>query len=110
MPDMATVLWEGPPPPPSLTSLLAAEGHQWVTRGAAEVAIVCTSSRGRPPVAPGRGLPWLWASQARLSPQLATEAALSGAYDALWLGAADAPRRLVARVSEMAVPEPAPEP
>src|SRR5512140_2036006 len=95
---MATVLWEGPPPPPSLTSLLAAEGHKLVTRGAAEVAIVCTSSSARLPAAPMPGLPWLWACQARLSPLLATEAALAGAYDALWLGGADALRRLVARV------------
>ncbi|MFL5346149.1 MAG: sigma-54 interaction domain-containing protein [Hyalangium sp.] len=107
---MATVLWEGPPPPSSLTALLATEGHQLVTRGAAEVAVVCTSSAARLPASPMPGLPWLWACQARLSPQLATEAALAGAYDALWLGAADAPRRLVARVSEMAVPEPAPAP
>jgi len=107
---MATVLWEGLPPPKSLNSLLTAEGHRLVTRGPAEVAVVCTPTAARLPSAPRPGMRWLWASQARLSPLLATEAALAGAYDALWLGETAAPRRLVARLSEMAVPEPAPAP
>ena len=107
---MATVLWEGLPPPKSLNSLLATAGHRLVTRGSADVAVVCTPTAARLPSAPRAGLKWLWASQARLSPLLATEAALAGAYDALWLGDAEAPRRLVARLSEMAVPEPAPAP
>jgi transcriptional regulator with PAS, ATPase and Fis domain len=107
---MANVHWEGPVPPPSLTTLLASGGFALVEPAAAEVVVVCTSAADRLPQTPGRGVPWLWASQVRLPPHMATQAALAGAYDSLWLGDADAPRRLLARLAELAVPEPLPAP
>jgi transcriptional regulator with PAS, ATPase and Fis domain len=105
---MATIRWEGAPPPPPLSSRLASEGHRLVTRGAAELVVVCTPSAARVPTPSVAALPWVWASRARIPPLLATEAALAGAYDTVWLGAEDGPRRLLARLAELATPEPAP--
>ncbi|WP_158501770.1 sigma-54-dependent Fis family transcriptional regulator [Vitiosangium sp. GDMCC 1.1324] len=105
---MATILWEGAAPPPSLSAQLAAEGHQLVTKGAAGLSVVCTAS-ARVPSPSATGLPWVWACRTRIPSLLTTEAALAGAYDSVWLGAEDGPRRLLARLAELATPEPAPE-
>ncbi|MGZ3457999.1 MAG: sigma 54-interacting transcriptional regulator, partial [Archangium sp.] len=105
---MATILWEGAAPPPAHAAPLAAEGHPLVTRGEAALCVVCTASATRVPSPPTSGLPWLWASRARLPAPLTTEAALAGAYDSVWLGAEDGPRRLLSRLGELATPEPPP--
>ncbi|MFL5353002.1 sigma 54-interacting transcriptional regulator [Archangium sp.] len=107
---MATILWEGAAPPAPLSARLTAEGHQLVTRGPAALAVVSTASASRVPSPPASGLPWVWACRARIPVLLTTEAALAGAYDAVWLGAEDGVRRLLSRLSELAIPEPAPAP
>ncbi|MBJ6760239.1 sigma 54-interacting transcriptional regulator [Myxococcaceae bacterium JPH2] len=105
---MANIRWEGPPPPSSLSARLTSAGHQLVSRGTVDVVVLHTASGARVPSAPPGGRPWVWASRAKLSPQAATEAALVGAYDALWLGAPTGPERLMARLAELAVPVTAP--
>ena len=74
----------------------------------APAAIVVAGRRNElPMMARTAGAPWLWVIPGEVSAELGMAAARAGAYDAIGLGEPNAAARLVARLRELATPQPA---
>ncbi len=103
---MYKIAWKGSPWPREVGKAFRAVRIDRVEEGAI-VTVVSTTNAKVPPAAVG---PWIWVTAAKLGDDLALAAARAGAYDAISLDDRDAPRRLVARIAELAAPAPAIDP
>jgi DNA-binding NtrC family response regulator len=106
------VLWSGRPADAKLRGALRAEGFELVDAAedggvGAPVAAVVATARAALPAAPGVEVPWLWLAGGAVSHDERTAAAAHGAYDVVEATRADSPRRLLARLRELAVAHPA---
>jgi len=101
----------GVPPQGALRTALEKVGVAVRASGGDDVALVVVQGKGTslPPPAPD-GKPWIWIAAREPGEQARTEAALLGAYDVIAADDAAAPKRLVERVRELLVDEPAPAP
>jgi DNA-binding NtrC family response regulator len=106
---MARLDWRGAPAPEAVVLALKKEGHAVVgPREAADVVVVSTATARTVPGAPAGTAPWLWVSATRVEVQAARLAVERGAYDAFGFEEKAAPRRLLARLSELAAEESVP--
>ncbi|HUQ08504.1 MAG TPA: sigma 54-interacting transcriptional regulator [Kofleriaceae bacterium] len=103
------VTWDGPAAPAMVTRALVAAGVTVLPRGGTgAIATIVTGRRNELPMAArGPGTPWLWVVPGEVSAELGMAAAKAGAYDAIGLGEPNAAARIVARVRELATPQPA---
>ncbi|HEY7170410.1 MAG TPA: sigma-54 dependent transcriptional regulator [Vicinamibacterales bacterium] len=109
---MQSLLWHGPPPPPSMSASLEQRGFHVRTGGNGDpqsALVVCTST-SRPPAAPDSAAGWLWVSRQPIADADAATAVLRGAYAVVSLSAADALEAIVNRAEELLTPDvPIPE-
>jgi transcriptional regulator with PAS, ATPase and Fis domain len=105
---MKHLLWSGTPPPRALAERLTAAGFRIVRPDDGEEPIVVATAAAAKVPAPRveRGR-WIWVAGSAVSPRLAADAILRGAYDVVAMTARDAADTLVARVDELLTPEPA---
>jgi len=104
---MPKLAWSGPDAPSDVVRALKSAGITLAREG--EATIVSTKDGKRAPPKPERG-PWLWVSAKAIDDGAARDAVLAGAYDAIVLSETKSVERLVARVQELAIPDPAPVP
>jgi DNA-binding NtrC family response regulator len=103
------VTWQGPSPPAAVRARLTAAGIRTQAAAAEGAArVVATADARRAPTPPGGGGSWIWVCGSELPLATAAEAIRRGAYEALSLRERDAAARLVARLEELAAPDPAP--
>jgi DNA-binding NtrC family response regulator len=107
---MKTVVWRGASPPPRVDAAIRAAGLTLARRGTDTEApiVVATAGAGRVPADPGSSAGWIWLCRMPVADGRRREAVLGGAYDVLSLRDADVAGRLVARLTELVVPLPAP--
>jgi transcriptional regulator with PAS, ATPase and Fis domain len=102
------VLWSGPPPEAALRATLRTEAIELVDGPGNDVtaAVVATPARAAVPAAPRAALPWVWLTRGNVSHEDIATAVARDAYDVIDVTAAGAGRRLLARLRELATPEP----
>ena len=108
---MENVAWRGLSPPVRIVRALGAAGFCVARNNAdaqADVWVISTSA-GRPPAAPRGIRRWIWAPRTAVDGTAAVTAVARGAYAVVGLNAADAEAKLVARLRELLVSEPAPD-
>src|SRR5262245_15206962 len=108
MTSMPILEWHGAAAPAALAAALRGAGFETARPGAtnAIAAVHCTSSGKRlPSPGPNTGN-WIWLCQATLDDGHRTEAIARGAYDAISLRDPHAADELIARLAELAVPQP----
>jgi DNA-binding NtrC family response regulator len=97
------VAWIGPGPSSTLRQRLAAKG---LSVGARDALARVIRSAELPQVE--SGLPWIWVSDRAVSPALALQATVAGAYDVIALDGRGAIERLARRLEELCATESTP--
>jgi DNA-binding NtrC family response regulator len=105
MAKSSSVVWSGSRAA-RIERALRAAGFDVTRAGVAAQAAIVASPRGSVPPGPAGGVPWIWLTPGRPASSELLAAARAGAYDAIGLGEPDAERRVVARLRELATPQP----
>ena len=98
---MIAIVWQGRRPSPAVRRLLEEAGFRLVPRGDQAAARIHATSK---PPADAGSLPWIWLPPAEVERDFLREAIRRGAYDA-FPSTPDGGPRLLARLTELAVPE-----
>ena len=109
--DMPAIAWSGAAPAATVIAAFQAARVVIERTDTSDLPLVIATQTGRRVPAPAidRGR-WLWWAANRPSDRQVTDAVLRGAYDVIWRDAPDAVPRLLARLAELRVDDPAPPP
>jgi DNA-binding NtrC family response regulator len=106
---MHPVDWQGVPPPEAVQRALARAGFALSAGGGGSGPRVLATRDARTlPASPAGATPWLWVCTQPASAESVRAAVESGAYDVISLAGEGAVPRLLARLTELAAPEPTP--
>jgi DNA-binding NtrC family response regulator len=100
------ISWSGPPLPPAPHARLRQHGIG-ITRSSdgEAIRVIHTRTSGRTPLAPQESR-WIWWSDTAVPERRCIDAVLRGAYEVIDQGGTEGLTQLIARIGELATPEP----